>query len=283
MSKENLEVKERKLKTIVWISTISIIGLWVLTYFLLKRLDFDERGTLGDMFGSINALFSGLALAGIIFSILLQQIELGYQREELKETRKEFAIQNETLKKQRFETTLFNLIKGYNDVVLNLTVDETKDKEAFKRLYDFLNSKLEEELRRLEKAKGITYRLTYDQLTEEENFQVLIRGYPKFYLQREHDFGHYLRVVYNLLDFIDKNELITENERLFYARIFIDQISSPELLLLFYQCYYGRDFSEIYPLQKKYELIKNINVNRLIIRDHYEMTNSQIYSNHFKT
>lgn len=64
-----------------------IIGLWSATIFVLK--DKPNRGTFGDMFGSINALFSGLALAGIILTILLQRKELALQRQELQDTREE--------------------------------------------------------------------------------------------------------------------------------------------------------------------------------------------------
>ena len=47
------------------------------------------------MFGSINALFSGLAFAGIIYTILLQRKELELQREELKLTREEIKKSRE--------------------------------------------------------------------------------------------------------------------------------------------------------------------------------------------
>ena len=113
------------------IITILIIGLWVATYFILK--DKPERGTLGDMFGITNALFSGLALGGIIFTILLQKKELGYQRDELSETRKEFVIQNKTLKTQRFENTFFNLLSIHNSIVSSIDF-ETKKRLQIKGL-----------------------------------------------------------------------------------------------------------------------------------------------------
>lgn len=76
--------------------TIIFIGLGVLVAWLIiglsPRLFFDDaegRGTFGDMFGAVNALFSGLALAGVICAILLQSQELKLQREELKLTRDE--------------------------------------------------------------------------------------------------------------------------------------------------------------------------------------------------
>ncbi|MFA0814105.1 hypothetical protein [Microbulbifer epialgicus] len=41
----------------------------------------DNHGTFGDMFGVVNTLFSGLALAGIIYTLILQTKELEHQRE----------------------------------------------------------------------------------------------------------------------------------------------------------------------------------------------------------
>jgi hypothetical protein len=89
-----------------------VIFLWGLCWFLVTYFfssnsneDWAHRGQYGDMFGSVNALFSGLAFAGIIITILLQSEELALQRAELTATRKEFSIQNSTLSTQRFENT----------------------------------------------------------------------------------------------------------------------------------------------------------------------------------
>jgi hypothetical protein len=51
--------------------------------------DMGSRGQFGDLFGSINALFSGLAFVGVFVAILLQKQELNLQRQELRETRLE--------------------------------------------------------------------------------------------------------------------------------------------------------------------------------------------------
>ena len=42
-----------------------------------------DRGTFGDMFGAVNALFSGFALVGVVYAIILQQAELTEHRVEL--------------------------------------------------------------------------------------------------------------------------------------------------------------------------------------------------------
>jgi hypothetical protein len=43
------------------------------------------------MFGAVNALFSGLAFAGVVFALLVQRVELQLQREELRLAREEQA------------------------------------------------------------------------------------------------------------------------------------------------------------------------------------------------
>ena len=47
------------------------------------------RGQVGDMFGAVNSLFSGLAFAGLIYTVCLQRKELQLQRRELALTRRE--------------------------------------------------------------------------------------------------------------------------------------------------------------------------------------------------
>lgn len=56
-------------------------------YFALP--DWSTRGQFGDLFGAVNATFSGLAFAGLIYAILLQREDLALQRQELELTRQE--------------------------------------------------------------------------------------------------------------------------------------------------------------------------------------------------
>jgi len=53
--------------------------------------DIATAGQFGDVFGVVNASFSGLAFAGIIYTILLQRKELSLQRKELRLTRRELT------------------------------------------------------------------------------------------------------------------------------------------------------------------------------------------------
>lgn len=83
MSKQELDLKK-----IAKHAVLTIVILWALS-FLLFFFSSTDRGTFGDMFGAVNALFSGLAFGGIILTILLQRQELALQREELQHTREE--------------------------------------------------------------------------------------------------------------------------------------------------------------------------------------------------
>jgi hypothetical protein len=53
--------------------------------------DISKRGQFGDMFGAVNAFFTGLAFTGVVVAIYLQTRELALQRKELVLTRRELA------------------------------------------------------------------------------------------------------------------------------------------------------------------------------------------------
>ena len=86
-------VKSEPRSNLIWwvISVIFILqavsGLVIFRSFVT----WSDRANFGDMFGFTSSLFSGLALAGIIYAILLQRAELRLQRKELQMTRLELG------------------------------------------------------------------------------------------------------------------------------------------------------------------------------------------------
>ena len=105
---------------ILGIGFLFAVVCWSLTLigFFPWWIEDNNRGIFGDSFGGVNALISGLAFAGVIYAIWLQQKELALQREELKNSRKELALQREELAGQRrvmqketFERTFFRLLE----------------------------------------------------------------------------------------------------------------------------------------------------------------------------
>ena len=137
------------LKFIILLLSISLLWVWS-WIFIDKFVAIEQRANFGDKFGFINSLFSGLALAVIIYSIILQQKELNLQRKELSDTRQEFKDQN-------FQTTFFNLIKTQQQIVneISTTIVDLKSYnqysyyEANGRTF-FMRSRIE--FKRIEKA-----------------------------------------------------------------------------------------------------------------------------------
>ena len=70
---------------------IFTIAIWFLSaigiMFFLD--DWSDRGTFGDLFGAVNALFSGLAFAGLLYSLIENRKQISSQQEELLISRKE--------------------------------------------------------------------------------------------------------------------------------------------------------------------------------------------------
>ncbi len=66
-------IKHKDSKYFMW-GVISLIAIWISSGIFLVILipKSEARGQFGDMFGAINSLFSGFALCGVVYSIILQ-------------------------------------------------------------------------------------------------------------------------------------------------------------------------------------------------------------------
>jgi hypothetical protein len=118
---------------------IIITLIWGISYVLVRyyiNVE-NDRGTFGDSFGAINSLFSGLALAGIIYTILLQRKELSLQRQELIETRSELKRSADAQEKS--EKALTDQIKSMKttaklNALSSLVENFGKEEEAFRKV-----------------------------------------------------------------------------------------------------------------------------------------------------
>jgi len=272
------------------IVTITIIGLWILNYYLLKDLKEADRGTLGDMFGSVNALFSGLALAGIILTILLQHKELKLQREELRETRTEFETQNETLKLQRFENTFFSILNLHHQIVSAIDYRYYKKKEKERSIYMVKMTTTPED----KEAVTITgrdvfrhrYNLMLPKLKEHpEKYETI---YMQYYWEAQTDFGHYFRNLYRMIKLVDQTDFFYDSKKVSreeilkikyrYTSIIRSQISDYELLWIFYNCLSENGIDKFKPFIEQYSFFKNIPENLIADINHKELYDSKAFS-----
>lgn len=76
----SLFLKAAVLVTVIWAASALLLALTV--------NDFSKSGTFGDSFGVLNTLFSGLAFAGIIVTVKMQNDEMREQRKELQKQKK---------------------------------------------------------------------------------------------------------------------------------------------------------------------------------------------------
>lgn len=85
---------------------ILVVIIWIgSTVLIMFGLDnWSDRGSFGDQFGAVNGLFSGLAFAGLIYTIVLQKQDLEMQREEIAQNRKE--LQKSAKAQQKSERAL---------------------------------------------------------------------------------------------------------------------------------------------------------------------------------
>ena len=100
-----------------------------------------QAGTFGDQFGAINALFSGLALAGVIYTLIQQQKEMQAQRREFMTTRamnslyKQVEIINNAIDNIRMEFLYIN--SGLPNTGYKIE-SHYKGHESLKLITDFL-------------------------------------------------------------------------------------------------------------------------------------------------
>lgn len=98
-------MKEYRLLLLLIFSVFLInIGFGFAVHYAIP--DWKDSGVFGDTFGAINSLFTGLAFAGLLYTIVLQSRELKLQREELALTRQQLTASVASQKEQAAYTLL---------------------------------------------------------------------------------------------------------------------------------------------------------------------------------
>lgn len=251
------------LKLLVGFSVVAALGvvgmyMWQFTFELSPRQD--VWGQFGDYIGgTLNPLFSLTALLALLYTIVLQSRELKHSTIQLAKSAEALEKQNLVLRKQNFEATFFQLLRLYNDVVqeLHITLDATdplmyggprrkvkhEDRQCLAALHDVL---IAEHLSLV--VRGDSTKPKVDALND---------AYHEFYSKYGHLIGHYFRTIYNVVKIVERSEMSDELKR-DYTNILRAQLSKYELGLLLYNCLstYGRD--KMFPLVKKYALLKHL-------------------------
>ena len=191
----------------------------------------------------------------MIITILLQKEELGLQRRELKLARVELKGQRDIMQAQHdqvtiqnFEGTFFQMLRLHNELLhsidqstggvrdLALKVHSGTDcfLKAWRNMNQILNKDVSKEKEKRQEQINIAYEWLWDRY--------------------EKDFAHYFRSLYNVIKFVHNSSIENKKD---YTNIVRAQLSSQELLILFYNCIYFPD-SKFIPLIVEYSLFKHI-------------------------
>lgn len=99
---------------------------------------FSAAGTFGDAFGTINALFSGLALAAVAATLWLTQQQIELQREDMLDQRELAAAQNQFVFAQAVQEQFFQMLGSWQEVAHEIAYDNQQGRAALARIADRL-------------------------------------------------------------------------------------------------------------------------------------------------
>ena len=238
-------------------------GCWLFAGFYFEELQ--QRGQFGDMFGAVNALFAGLAFAGVIGAIILQRNELKLQREELKLTRNEMRGQNEqlmaqdlTLKRQNFESSFFQLLSFHNGIVESFQINRSHGSVNGRRCFG-------------------TFLAELRNLNETMPDNDISNVWREFYGKYQSTVGHYFRHLYNTVKFVDRHVFLQEFEdRESYTNLIRAQLSSHEMGILFYNCLSPKG-AKFKRLAEKYSLFEHMDKGVLLNEEHVNLYKSTAF------
>ncbi len=179
----------------------------------------EDRGLFGDSFGAVNALFSGLALAGVVASLFFQQ--------------RQNAI-------ERFEGKFFQLLGLANQVTSTITMS--------KQVVDPPQAATNTGRAALSDMACIFQEMINGNANER------IEIFGDFFDRFRHELGHYFRNWYSLMRFVDEADVEDKSE---YTRVVRAQFSTDEQYLLFFNCLTkpGEKFKD---LVEKYALLEHM-------------------------
>ncbi|QBJ67097.1 hypothetical protein C3496_12265 [Bacillus anthracis] len=252
---------------------MAILMPWVVVHFDLKSLG--DFGAVGDFIGGTTVTFlTGASVFLLIATNIMQRKELQMSRksvdemvkqtkasveqmaasvEQAEEARKETQITNETMKRQQFETTFFNMINLQHNILKEIQYGDYVGREAIYMLYRELKNTYDNQVYERYKTKYIN-NITSSEDSDNPLAESKHEAYEALYKRHENVIGHYYRNLYRIVKLIQNNTFNSESQELDneekrqYRGILRAQLSSFELLMLFYNISYsekGKKFKEL--------------------------------------
>lgn len=217
------EKPKESFKLVIWLSfgfivtfVLGYLGFLVYVSWPISEWSVSKAASLGDSFGILSSLFSGLAFAGLIVTIVMQNKTLKLQMEELREARvvselqknaivgqeKVMNSQFESIQLQKFESTFFKMIDNHRHIISSnqLKLDDVNGKLV--NGFDYIRNKYKNDL-------SMSSFLTDERGVNKSFYKIYYCGFIRIF------------------SFIFKNEgLLKKNKsKSFYIDIFKDYLS----------------------------------------------------------
>jgi hypothetical protein len=221
----------------LWPNIVNQMGLGIIP---------DKANELGDMYGGLNTLFTGITLCAVGYTILLQHIQLDEARAALQAEQKQREATEKSHRVASFENTFFLLLEHHKKIVNDIRISYFRPKQGIEALQAF-NTIISEQLTDLRPA------------SLKNKGPLDLGDFRKIYTTRfqEHDgmVAHYFRSLYQIMKFIDRNP--DEATRITYAKLFRAQLSNFELVALAFNgaSEQGQNFK---PLIDQYGLLEHL-------------------------
>lgn len=188
--------------------------------------NFTNSGAFGDSFGPLSAAMAAAAAIGAFLAWNEQRREVTRLRGNDDQAKYDLAI-------NRDDQTFFNLVRMFQEIVsaTDIQRSEGPDKKG-QDCFAFI-------LTRVDTRMGHGPELAYS-------------GVFNKYVN---DLGHYFRILYNIIAFVDRSHL---PDKYFYVKMVRSLLSNAEIALIGLNCTYGEGSEKFKPLVEKYALLKNL-------------------------
>lgn len=230
-----------------------------------KAVDLSKMGQFGDSSALLNTLFSGLAFGGVLLTILWQIKNEGSNRQ--------------SDRRSQFENIFFNMTQTFEHIIEGLVIKVETGNQFERAVGDLLNNGGEgnadggqsKTTNKLEEIRGrAVFKYIYTEV-KVDGMQlydsIKANGIDAFTTAMDGTLDHYFRYLYRILKFIDESTLIDEEQKYEYSSMFRAQLSSYELILIYYNGLSKFGKEKLKPLLEKYCTLKNLRVDDVVIVD----------------
>jgi hypothetical protein len=134
-------------------------------------------------------------------------------------------------------------------------------RDVLDQIYSELQALYNREIKRLKDEEGGDVHT----LGNEEENELILRLYEPLHQQRQGELGHYFRNLYTVIKYVAESDIEDPQK---YMNIIRAQLSSDELLMLFYNCLSRWGVGPFKGYVERYHLLHNLPFEHLLSTQH---------------